>query len=97
MTVQTNEYQYIVYRDYTEDGVVGLNGRQYLLDDRNDVLAFKSYDDARLFLEEAGVDYENDELMQIVKCRCHSMPLPEDANCLCEIEKPKEDTRVFNN
>ena len=49
MTVQTNEYQYIVYRDYTEDGVVGLNGRQYLLDDRNDVLAFKSYDEARLF------------------------------------------------
>ena len=90
-------YDYVIYRDYTEDGVIGLNGKQYLLDDRDNVLGFQSYADAERFLDEHGVDYENDELMQIVKCRCHSMPQPEDANCLCEIEKPKEDTRVFNN
>ncbi len=90
-------YDYVIYRDYTEDGVIGLNGKQYLLDDRDNVLGFQSYADAKRFLDEHGGDYENDELMQIVKCRRHSMPLPEDANCLCEIEKPKEDTRVFNN
>ena len=90
-------YDYVIYRDYTEDGVIGLNGKQYLLDDRDNVLGFQSYADAELFLDEHGVDYENDELMQIVKCRCHSMPIPEEANCLCEIEKPKEDTRTFNN
>ncbi len=90
-------YDYVIYRDYTEDGVIGLNGKQYLLDDRDNVLGFQSYADAERFLDEHGVDYENDELMQIVKCRCHSMPIPEEANCLCEIEKPKEDTRTFNN
>ncbi len=90
-------YDYVIYRDYTEDGVIGLNGKQYLLDDRDNVLGFQAYADAERFLDEHGVDYENDELMQIVKCRCHSMPIPEEANCLCEIEKPKEDTRTFNN
>ena len=95
MTVQTNEFEYIVYKDYTEDGVIGLKARQYLLDARGDVLAFKSYTDAQLYLEDAGVDYENDELMQIVKCRCHSMPLPEEESCLCELGTTEEDTRSF--
>jgi len=90
-------YDYVIYRDYTDDGVIGLNGKQYLLDDRNNVMGFKSYADAELFLDESGVDYENDEGMQIVKCRCHSMPIPEKDNCLCEVEVPKEDTRAFNN
>ena len=88
-------YDYVIYRDYTEDGVIGLNGKQYLLDDRDNVLGFKSYADAERFLDEHGVDYENDELMQIVKCRCHSMPLPEEESCLCELGTTEEDTRSF--
>jgi len=90
-------YDYVIYKDYTEDGVIGLNGKQYLLDDRDNVLGFKSYADAERFLDEHGVDYENDELMQIVKCRCHSTPIPEEESCLCEVEVPEEDVRVFNN
>ena len=31
---------YNVYRDYTEDGVIGLNGKQFLLDDNGEELQF---------------------------------------------------------
>ena len=93
----SNGYDYVIYKDYTDDGVIGLNGKQYLLDDRNNVMGFKSYADAEQFLDMNGVDYKNNEGMQIVKCRCHSMPIPEEESCLCESEVPEEDTRAFNN
>ena len=93
----SNGYDYVIYKDYTDDGVIGLNGKQYLLDDRNNVMGFKSYADAEQFLDMNGVDYKNNEGMQIVKCRCHSMPIPEEESCLCEIGVPEEDTRAFNN
>ena len=48
------------YTMVSEDGVIGLNGRQYLLDDAGDIMLFKSIDDAKGFIEEAGEDPENE-------------------------------------
>jgi len=40
----------------SEDGVIGLNGKRYVLDDYGDVLLFKTKNDARLFVAFSGED-----------------------------------------
>lgn len=53
---------YIVARFYDdESGVVGLNGKQYLLDDENKEMLFESEKDAKEFLLENGIDIDDDE------------------------------------
>jgi len=43
----------------SEDGVIGLNGKRYVLDDYGDVLLFKTEKDARLFVAFNGEDPYN--------------------------------------
>ena len=50
------------------DGVVGLNGKQWLLDEKNQLMLFNSINEARDFLSDNGVDpdgeyigYEDEE------------------------------------
>lgn len=57
---------YSIYRDYTEDGVIGLNGKQFLLDNNDEPMEFPSRADAIQFLEDNGVDITDDDLMHIV-------------------------------
>ena len=52
---------WVVLRDYTDDGVMGLNGNQYLLDDDGNVMEFTEKQKAIDFLMEHGVDIEDDE------------------------------------
>ena len=59
--------KFLVYRDDTEDGVVGLNGRQYLLEADNSLMRFDTTAEAVQFLADEGVDIEADELMHIIK------------------------------
>lgn len=47
------------------DGVIGLNGKQYLLDHNDELMLFKSVDDAKQFVGDNGenpdseyIDYE---------------------------------------
>ena len=42
------------------DGVIGLNGKQYLLDNKDELMLFKSIDKAREFLEDNGEDPDNE-------------------------------------
>ena len=44
----------IVSTIVSEDGVIGLNGKQYLLDDENELKYFATEEDARNFIEENG-------------------------------------------
>tara|TARA_R100000656_G_C3943317_1_gene127081 strand:- start:958 stop:1158 length:201 start_codon:yes stop_codon:yes gene_type:complete len=53
--------KWIVFRDYTDDGVVGLNGNQYLLDDDGKVMEFAEKQNAINFLLKHGIDIELDE------------------------------------
>ena len=57
-----------VYTYECADGVVGLNGKQWLLDERNQLMLFNSINEARDFLSDKGVDpdgeyigYEDEE------------------------------------
>ena len=59
--------KFLVYRDDTEDGVVGLNGRQYLLEADNSLMRFDTTAEAVQFLADEGVYIEADELMHIIK------------------------------
>ena len=43
----------------SEDGVIGLNGKRYLLDENDEPMFFKSIDDARQFVEDNGEDPNN--------------------------------------
>ena len=52
---------WIVKRDYTEDGVVGLNGDQYLLTDTGDLMEFQEREEAVSFLVDVGIDLTVDE------------------------------------
>jgi len=52
-----------VYRDYTDDGVTGVNGKQYLLDDNNQLMKFKSENKARKYLTSHDIDIDADEYM----------------------------------
>ena len=58
--------KYSIYRDYTEDGVLGLNGKQWLNDDDNETIEFESVEDAIRFLDENNIDIDEDEFMHIV-------------------------------
>ena len=44
----------------SEDGVIGLNPKQYLLDENDETMLFKSIDDARQFLEDNGENPDNE-------------------------------------
>tara|TARA_R100000306_G_C4344475_1_gene126927 strand:- start:576 stop:794 length:219 start_codon:yes stop_codon:yes gene_type:complete len=44
----------------SEDGVIGLNGKRYLLDDEDELILFKSIDEAREFVEDNGEDPDNE-------------------------------------
>jgi len=57
--------KYLVYRDNTDDGVIGLNGRQYLLEADNSLMRFDTIAEAVQFLADEGVDIEADELTDI--------------------------------
>jgi len=52
---------WIVKRDYTEDGVVGLNGDQYLLTDTGDLMEFQEREEAVSFLVDVGIDLTVDD------------------------------------
>ena len=52
---------WIVKRDYTEDGVVGLNGDQYLLTDNGDLMEFQKREEAVAFLVDVGIDLTVDD------------------------------------
>ena len=44
----------------SEDGVKGLNGKRYLLDENDEPMLFKSIDEARIFVEDNGEDPDNE-------------------------------------
>ena len=44
----------------SEDGVIGLNGKRYLLDENDELMLFKSIDEARQFIKDNGEDPDND-------------------------------------
>jgi hypothetical protein len=52
---------WIVKRDYTEDGVIGLNGDQYLLTDNGDLMEFQKREEAVSFLVDVGIDLTVDD------------------------------------
>ena len=52
--------QILAYTLVSPDGVIGLNGRHYLLDDEGEVILFKSLDEAKEFIEEAGEDPDDE-------------------------------------
>ena len=73
---------YHIYRDYTEDGVIGLNGKQFIRDDNDVAMEFDSVEDAIALLEDNDVDIYADDLMHIVK--------EEDIEFTCLIEHTVE-------
>ena len=44
----------------SEDGVIGLNGKRYLLDEEGELILFKSIDEAREYVEGHGEDPDNE-------------------------------------
>ena len=52
---------WIIKRDYTDDGVVGLNGDQYLLGEDGEVMKFQDRQEAVTFLIDNRVDLTADE------------------------------------
>ena len=44
----------------SEDGVIGLNGKQYLLDTDNEVMLFKDQETAKAFIAEHGEDPDSE-------------------------------------
>tara|TARA_R110002167_G_C12249791_1_gene611814 strand:+ start:190 stop:378 length:189 start_codon:yes stop_codon:yes gene_type:complete len=58
---------WIIKRDYTDDGVVGLNGDQYLLDEDGEVMKFQDRQEAVTFLIDNGIDLTADEGISICK------------------------------
>ena len=73
---------YSIYRDYTEDGVIGLNGKQFVRDDNDVAMEFDSVEDAVALLEDNAIDIYADDLMHIVKA--------EDIEFTCLIEHTGE-------
>ena len=66
---------WIIKRDYTDDGVVGLNGDQYLLDNEGEVMKFQDKQEAVTFLTDNGIDLTADEGISI--CQQFSSKLGE--------------------
>ena len=56
---------WIIKRDYTDDGVVGLNGDQYLLDNEGEVMKFQDKQEAVTFLTDIGIAWTADEGISI--------------------------------
>lgn len=50
----------IAYTMVSPDGVIGLNGRQHLLDDDGKLLKFDTIADAKDFITDAGEDPEDE-------------------------------------
>ena len=46
----------IISTDISDDGVIGLNGKRYLLDENNRVKKFRNTEEAMDFIREQGVD-----------------------------------------
>ena len=46
----------------SEDGVIGLNGKRYLLDEEGELILFKSVDEAKEFVEGHGEDPDNEDI-----------------------------------
>ena len=44
----------------SDDGVLGLNGKQYLLDTDDEVMVFENEESARVFIEEHGEDPDSE-------------------------------------
>jgi len=44
----------------SNDGVIGLNGKQYLLDTDDEVMVFENEESARVFIEEHGEDPDSE-------------------------------------
>jgi len=51
-----------VYTLPSPDGVMGLNGKLYLLDEDNETMLFETEEDARQYLTDAGVDPDGDAI-----------------------------------
>ena len=51
---------YTVSTLVSEDGVIGLNGKQYLLDNNDELMLFKSIDEAKQFVGDNGEDPDNE-------------------------------------
>ena len=50
----------VAYRLVSSDGVIGLNGRQYLLHPDGELMKFDNIQEAKDFLDEAGQDPEDE-------------------------------------
>ena len=50
----------IVSTSVSEDGVIGLNPKRYLLDENDELMLFKSIDEARQFIKDNGEDPDNE-------------------------------------
>lgn len=50
------EISVYTYESSFSSGVVGLNGKQHLLDDEDELMLFESVEQARNFLTDHGVD-----------------------------------------
>jgi len=44
----------------SEEGIIGLNGKRYILDDYGDVLLFKTEENAKQFIVDNGHDPDNE-------------------------------------
>ena len=44
----------------SDDGVVGLNGKRYLLDENDELMLFKSVDDAKQFIADNDGEPDNE-------------------------------------
>ena len=44
----------------SEDGVIGLNGKRYLLDENDELMLFKSIDEAKRFVGDNGENPDNE-------------------------------------
>jgi len=50
----------LAYTMVSADGVIGLNGRQYLLDDDDNLMKFATIEDAKEFISDGGDDPEDE-------------------------------------
>jgi hypothetical protein len=50
----------VIVANHAVGGVVGLNGKQYLLDDDGEMMMFDTAEDAKEFIADAGEDPENE-------------------------------------
>ena len=46
----------------SQDGVIGLNGKQFLLDENNQIMEFDNETEARQFLSDHGADPDSEDI-----------------------------------